>query len=163
MENLKQFPTSFAKDNATPWLHRYLYKDQMPPSMQACLTVCTLFANMNSSNKASAVRILYQSLEELKSLGLTNTPRLKLAQAQALFMYQIIGLFDGDVTLRSDTDRSMPLLQQWLNELCRMRENLETPQNTTDPHRPRSWEVSAPIILVIIIVDISSGGYSPSL
>ena len=72
---------------------------------------------------------------------MANTPQEKLARAQALFLYQIIGLFDGDVTLRSNADRNMPLLQDWLDELCKIRDNLGMPGIMNDRDPPRSWEV----------------------
>jgi hypothetical protein len=102
---------------------------------------------MTSSNKTSVFRVLCQSLNELKRQQLANTPQEKLARAQALFLYQIICLFDGDLTLRSNADRDMPLLQDWLDELCKIRENLRTPESMNsvgvrrDPNPPRSWEV----------------------
>ena len=124
-------------------MHRYLYKDQMPSSIRSCFTASALYSNMTSSNKTSVFRVLCQSLNELKGQQLANTPQEKLARVQALFLYQIIGLFDGDVTLRSNADQNMPLLQDWLDELCKIRENLGMPESMIDPKPPRSWEVGA--------------------
>ncbi|KAK9482017.1 hypothetical protein V1527DRAFT_477764 [Lipomyces starkeyi] len=146
VQSLKGYPSTFAKDNHTPWMHRYLYKDQMPSSIRSCFTVSALYSNMTSSNKTSVFRVLCQSLDELKQQRLANTPQEKLARAQALFLYQIICLFDGDLTLRSNADRDMPLLQDWLDELCKIRENLVTRESMNsvdlgvDPSPPRSWE-----------------------
>jgi hypothetical protein len=142
VQSLKSYPSTFAKDNCTPWMHRSLYKDQMPSSIRSCFTVSTLYSNMTNSNKASVFRVLCQSLDELKRQRLTNTPQEKLERVQALFMYQIIGLFDGDITLRSNADRNMPLLQDWLDELFKIRENLGASESTNDSHPPRSWEVT---------------------
>ncbi|ODM24455.1 hypothetical protein SI65_02045 [Aspergillus cristatus] len=137
VQTLKGYPSTFAKDSHTPWVHRYLYKDQMPSSIQSCLTVCALYSSMTSSNKTSVFRVLCQSLNELKQQQqLANTPLEKLARAQALFLYQIVCLFDGDLTLRSNANRDMLLLQDWLDDLCKIRENLRTPERD----HPRSWE-----------------------
>jgi hypothetical protein len=103
---------------------------------------------MTSSNKTSVFRVLCQSLNELKQQHVANTPQEKLARVQALFLYQIICLFDGDLTLRSNADRDIPLLQSWLDELCIVRDNLTTSEETNgvdlkgDSNPPRSWEVS---------------------
>ncbi|RDW56818.1 hypothetical protein BP5796_12885 [Coleophoma crateriformis] len=139
VQSLKDYPSTFAKDNCTPWMHRYLYRDQMPSSMRACFTASTLYSNITSSNKTSVFRVFCQSLDELKQQQMANTPQEKLARAQALFLYQIIGMFDGDVTLRSNADRNMSLLQDWLDDLCKVRENLGMPERH-DPIPPRSWE-----------------------
>jgi hypothetical protein len=138
---LKGYPVTFAKDNHTPWMHRYLYNEKMPPSIESCFTVSTLYSNMTSSNKTSVFRILCQSLSELKAAHLTNTVQEKLARTQALFLYQIISLFDGDITLRSNADQNMPLLQSWLDELCKVRENLRKPEDINNQNPPKSWEV----------------------
>jgi hypothetical protein len=150
VQSLKGFPRTFAKDSCTPWMHRNLYQDQMPCSMQSCFTVSALYSNMTSSNKTLVFRVLCQSMNELKQQQMTNTPQEKLARAQALFLYQIICLFDGDITLRSNADRDMSLLREWLDELCKIRENLGIQENSNsinvkgDPHPPRSWEVGTP-------------------
>ncbi|KAF2967950.1 hypothetical protein GQX73_g5603 [Xylaria multiplex] len=54
----------------------------------------------------------------------TSTPIEKLARSQVLLLYQIIRLFDGDITLRAQGERDIKLLKTWLGELCRIRENL---------------------------------------
>jgi hypothetical protein len=147
VQSLRGYPGIFAKDNYTPWMHRYLYKDQMPYSMRSCFAVSGLYSNMTSSNKTSVFRVLCQHLSELKRQQLATTPHEKLARTQALFLYQIICLFDGDLTLRSNADRDMPLLQDWIDELCKIRENLRTPESMVNvdargrPNPPRSWEV----------------------
>ena len=163
VQSLKGYPSTFAQDNRTPLMHRYLYKDQMPSSIRSCFTVSTLYSNMTSSNKTSVFRVLCQSLNELKRQQSANTPQEKLARAQALFLYQIIGLFDGDVTLRSNADRNMPLLQDWLDELCKIRENLRTPESMNDPNPPRSWEVGTLTFSPIPLTNGRSGGYFLSL
>ncbi|RDL39692.1 Uncharacterized protein BP5553_04032 [Venustampulla echinocandica] len=163
VQTIKGYPITFAKDNSTPWMHRHLYKDQMPSSIRSCFTVSTLCSNMTSSNKTSVFRVLCQSLNELKQQQLANTPQEKLARTQALFLYQIIGLFDGDVTLRSNADRNMPLLQDWLDELCKIRENLRTPESMNDLNPPRSWEVGTLTFPPIPLTNDPSGGYFLSL
>jgi len=115
---------------------------------------------MTSSNKTSVFRVLCRSLDDLKQQHMVNTPQEKLARAQALFIYQIIGLFDGDVTLRSHADRNMKLLQDWVDELCKIRENLGS-ESMNNSKPPRSWEVGTNLIdylpftsLTVKVVDI---------
>jgi hypothetical protein len=113
---------------------------------------------MTSSNKTSVFRVLCQSIDELKGQQLAITPLEKLARAQALFLYQIICTFDGDLTLRSYADRTMLLLQDWLDELCKVRENLKTSDSMnsvdkrTDSSPPRSWEVGTLNKISLVIV-----------
>lgn len=113
----------------------------MPSSIRTCFTASALYSNITSSNKTSVFKVLCESLNELKRQQLIDTPQEKLARVQALFLYQIIGLFDGDVILRSNADKNMPLLHGWLDELCKVRENPKTPESMNSPDPPRSWEV----------------------
>ena len=74
------------------------------------------------------------------------TPQEMLARTQALFFYQIIRLFDGDVILRAQGEKDMALLQAWLGELCDVRDNLEDEVQLEDdmPMKkpPKEWKVS---------------------
>lgn len=128
---------------------------------------------MTSSNKPSVLRVLCQNLNELKEQESANTPQKKLARVQALFLYQIICLFDGDLTLRSNADRTMPLLLDWLDELCKIRENDRVSEHANavemraDPNSQKLWEVSIlenifSLLAPISFADIQSGGYSLS-
>ena len=48
-----------------------------------------------------------------------------LARAQALLMYQVIRLFDGDIMLRAQAENDIPMFMQWLDHLCAIRDNLD--------------------------------------
>jgi hypothetical protein len=93
------------------------------------------------------------SLIAVNSGRVASTPIEKLARTQALFLYQIIRLFDGDVALRSQAEKDMPLFMTWLDELCNMRDNLEGPEISEDSSMkiPQTidWEVSAGLEIVV--------------
>jgi hypothetical protein len=101
---------------------------------------------MNQDNKASVIRVLCEGLQELKHQGAVTLPRDKLARAQALLLYQIICLFDGDLSLRSQAEKDMPLLSNWIDDLCKIRDNLGWPHEIDSSREqtscPKSWEVS---------------------
>lgn len=97
------------------------------------------------------MRVLHSSVRELvdtEAGRVVATPAEKLARAQTLFLYQIIRLFDGDVILRAQGEKDMPLLQTWLGDLCRMRGNLgdlaEFENGVVRKKPPKiEWEVGA--------------------
>lgn len=72
-------------------------------------------------------------------------PVEKLARTQALFLYQIIRLLHGDVTLRAQGESDIALLQAWLGDLCKVRENLgdavQLAQHVKRNQAPK-WEVN---------------------
>ena len=148
VETLKGYPLMFSRNSHTPWMHRQLYQDKMEPSVQVCFSISTLYSNVTDSNKSSVFKLLCQGPVDLKRLPETSIPRERLARTQALFLYQIMRLFDGDITLRSQAEKDMLLLEAWVGDLCKIRDNLESPHETgnTGPqisrNKPNSWEVS---------------------
>ena len=146
---VKGFTTDVATRNATPFLHRYLYKDHTPQCILSCFTANVLYANRTQANTAMVMRALHSRVRELvdaEAGRVVATPVEKLARTQALFLYQIIRLLDGDVILRAQGERDIPLLQTWLGDLCRVRENLGDLAQLGDSvmrnQPPREWEVS---------------------
>ena len=135
--------------NATPFMHRYLYKDHTPDCILKCFSSNLGYANRTKTNTGLVVQTLYQNVTELiatEAGRAAATPIERLARTQSLFFYQIIRLFDGDVTLRTQGESDIPLLRTWLNELCEIRENLAELVNLDDNELrcrpPRAWNVS---------------------
>lgn len=146
---VKGFATDIAARNATPFLHRYLYRDHISRCILSCFTVNMLYVNRTQANTAMVMRVLHNSVKELvdvKTVYVEATLVEKLARTQALFLYQIIRLLDGDVFLRAEGERDIPLLQNWLGDLCRGRDNLRDSAQLGDSvmkrQAPRKWEVN---------------------
>ncbi|KAK3390050.1 hypothetical protein B0H63DRAFT_464706 [Podospora didyma] len=137
---VKSFTNDMATRNATPFLHRYLYRDYTPQCILSCFATSVLYTSRTPANTAMVMQAIYTSVRELVDggqsdeaasghhnkflAGPTVTPVEKLARVQALFLYQAIRLFDGDVGLRAQAEKDMALLQTWVGELCDLRENL---------------------------------------
>ena len=107
-----------------------------------------LYANRTPANTAMVMQVLHSSVKELVDAEAGRhvaTPVEKLARTQALFLYQVIRLLDGDVFLRAQGERDIPLLETWLGDLCSVRENLTDLAQLGDSVRkkpaPREWEV----------------------
>lgn len=108
-----------------------------------------LYANRTPANTSMTIKALSNSASELIDTELcrvVSTPIEKLARTQALFLYQIIRLFDGDITLRAHGEKDMGLLQTWLRELSHLRDNLGDLAQLEDASvrekPPVEWEVS---------------------
>ncbi|KAI3321266.1 hypothetical protein HD806DRAFT_503591 [Xylariaceae sp. AK1471] len=124
---VKGFTEEMATKNTTPFLHRHLYHGYTPQCIISCFTTCVLYASRTPANTAMVMRALQGSargLVDAETHRAMSTPIEKLARAQALFLYQIIRLFDGDIALRAQGERDMPLFKTWLGELCNIRDNL---------------------------------------
>ena len=145
VNSLKGFIGDIVATGTTPFLHRYLYRDHMPPCVVSCFAASALYANRTPANSAVVMRALDSSVRELRDaeaarFGVATTPLDRLARAQALFLYLIIRLLDGDVVLRAHGERDLPLLRTWLHDLGRIRDNLG--DEAASKQLPREWEVS---------------------
>ncbi|KAK3369288.1 hypothetical protein B0T24DRAFT_358712 [Lasiosphaeria ovina] len=146
----KAFTTDMATRNATPFLHQCLYRTHTPPSIMSCFATTVLYANRTPATTPMVMRALHGSALELISAetgranGNAATPLEKLARAQALFHYQIIRLLDGDVSLRAQGEKDMPLLMAWLADLCKLRDNLSDAAQLDHADvralPPKNWE-----------------------
>lgn len=141
---VKRFTKEVATQNSAPFLHRYLYQTNTPQCILSCFTTCVLYENRTTANTAMVIRALHGNVRELLEFEAgraTATPTEKLARAQALFLYQIIRLFDENITLRSLAERDMPILERWLGELYKIRENLGNLGDDPRKQEPPEWEV----------------------
>ncbi|KAB5582907.1 hypothetical protein GE09DRAFT_1167093 [Coniochaeta sp. 2T2.1] len=147
MTRVKRFISDAATRNATPFMHRYLYKDNTPSCILDCFATNVLYTNRNPSNMTMVMRALHRNVSDIvrtQAVHTNATVAERLARTQALFLYQVIRLFDGDVTLRAQGEVDIPLLQTWLCELCKVRDNLgnleESEQGLVRAEPPQEWE-----------------------
>ncbi|KAJ3577958.1 hypothetical protein NPX13_g2609 [Xylaria arbuscula] len=127
LNRVKGFILEMAEKNSTPFLHEYLYHEYKPTCIMSCFTTCVLYTNRTPTNTAMVMKAISDSARELveeEAYRVVPTPIEKLARSQTLFLYQIIRLFDGDITLRAQGEKDLGLLKTWLGELCRIRDNL---------------------------------------
>lgn len=149
VDRIKAFPADIATRNAAPFMHRYLYRDHTPPCILSCFITSMLYANRTAANASIVMKGFQKSLLqflEVEGGRVFATPTEKLAKVQALLLYQLIRLFDGDIALRVQGERDMPLLQAWLGDFRRERENLGHLSRLGDvaerEQPPKEWEVS---------------------
>ncbi|KAJ2974696.1 hypothetical protein NUW58_g8574 [Xylaria curta] len=131
--------------------------------------MCLLYTNQTALNRAVVLRVLHESVTDLKTTASGNTsltPQLKLARVHALMFYQTIRMFDGDITLGSEAERDMALLESWNQDLCKVRDNLDDLADKGEAiseHPPESWERILAIGVPLFFVGRSPGKPSSSL
>ncbi|KAK2016012.1 hypothetical protein LZ32DRAFT_689350 [Colletotrichum eremochloae] len=110
LDEMEKIPASTVLENQAPWSHPYLYRSHMPREMQDAQACCALYIAKNSVNSRFVLRTIQARAHELLSSP-TPSDRLSiLARLQATLLYQIIRLFDGDVTLRASAQQTLPAL-----------------------------------------------------
>jgi hypothetical protein len=124
-KRLAAVPRTFAEQGQTMFVHRFLFQERNPPALQDALSACALYCLKNSENQALVFRNLEHKQQQLIAstdlLLVSNTDLL--AGLQALLLYQMIRLFDGDIRLRAQAEADEPVLLMWAGHLhSRMRQ-----------------------------------------
>ncbi|KAJ5917672.1 hypothetical protein N7466_011226 [Penicillium verhagenii] len=165
VNQFKSWPSMFAMRGHTPFIHARLYTHQLPLVMQEALGVCSLYTHKNSQNEHLVNRCISEAarrlIREYSETG-NMSPTEQLASVQALCIYQIVQLFDGDIALRSQAEEAGPILDRWLRQLkCQanpVSDSLKHATNTGSAHDAwRAW-VSDECIRRTLIVGFSIEG-----
>ncbi|KKP06910.1 hypothetical protein THAR02_00991 [Trichoderma harzianum] len=133
-EALRQFP-----EHAMTWLKQWSVKGHcpfihlnqqktfngFPDCLQDAYTVTAAYTNSTPATKQLALRILQSRAAQLvsnfkdaRSLeDLVFGPMTGLSRLQALLVYTIVGLFDGDIRARGQAESNLDVLTSWATEL----------------------------------------------
>ncbi|PNP56303.1 hypothetical protein THARTR1_03828 [Trichoderma harzianum] len=133
-EALRQFP-----EHAMAWLKQWSVKGHcpfihlnqqktfngFPDCLQDAYTVTAAYTNSTPATKHPALRILQSRAAKLVSNfkearpleDLIFGPMTALSRLQALLVYTIVGLFDGDIRTRGQAESNLDILTSWATEL----------------------------------------------
>lgn len=118
-KRLAAIPKTFAEQAHTMFVHRRLFQERNPAALQDALSACALYCLKTPENQALVFRNLEHKSQQL--IAAIDPHRVSkvdlLAALQALVMYQVIRLFDGDVRLRAQAEADEPVLVTWAAQL----------------------------------------------
>lgn len=119
VKRLKAYPDLFVREGKTPFIHPGLYHDYLPGSIQDALMLCALYKEKNETNEAWVFRSINSKTASLLARSAqSQLPVLEqLAAVQALILYQIIRLFDGDIRQRAEAERTDQTMSSWTKQL----------------------------------------------
>ncbi|KAJ6150130.1 transcription factor gsfR2 [Penicillium samsonianum] len=118
-KRLAVVPKTFSESGQTMFIHRLLFQERSPPALQDALSACALYCMKNTENQL----LIFRNLEHRRQQLIANTDpllasKMNLLEAlQALILYQIIRLFDGDIRLRAQAEADEPVLIMWAAQL----------------------------------------------
>lgn len=133
--NLKQWLLRWTSTGECPFIHSQLYIALFPTDLQVAYTTFISYTNRVPGNTDIILKIVEDQASKLvadsgASPGAETcfadstdrtTPRAslleQLARLQALIIYQVIGLFDGDIRLRHLAEGRLALLLEWSRHL----------------------------------------------
>lgn len=110
IDSLRDAPTRMVLEAQTPWCHPHLYKDYMPRSMRDAHACCALYHSKNAANAPTVLRSIESHVDDLLAASEPASPLEALARVQALLLYQVILIFDGDIQLRASAAKTTPAL-----------------------------------------------------
>jgi hypothetical protein len=137
----------FAKTLTLPFAHPRQFASNVPATIMSAFAAATAYVGRTPENKAWTYRLIVEAGRDIVCKGqAATTPAEKLARAQALLLINTIRVFSGDVTLKSQADKEMPLLLTWLQEIQPLGAELvgggEAADRTSKDMPPTSWDVS---------------------
>ncbi|CRG82980.1 Mediator of RNA polymerase II transcription subunit 12 [Talaromyces islandicus] len=132
VQQVLRWVKQWVEDGSNAFIHRYLYSGKMPKCIQDAYTASAAYFGCNERNRElvlgiieDRVRMLLEEQEEgsewsWKTGGATATAAAgkgvvaeHLARVQALLVYQVLRLLDGDTRQRSLAEGLIPTLQGW--------------------------------------------------
>lgn len=131
---MKTWSAMFAQRSTTPFIHRSFFSgvgggghgavgcEESEDVMLEALSTCALYATGNRENGRAVFELVRRKatrLVEGKGDGKWKGPGELLASLQALLLYQIIRLFDGDIRLRADAEVDAVVQVRWTVELLK--------------------------------------------
>ncbi|KAH6985226.1 hypothetical protein EDB80DRAFT_768029 [Ilyonectria destructans] len=127
IDELRDWLRIWIEQGHNPFIHKqlYLYPD-MPACLQDALSTFATYLLKTKQNEVTTMNIVQRRADILIAAqgvaGETpNWPSMPtidhLARVQALFIYQYIRLFDGNIRQRALADRELPILALWCKQL----------------------------------------------
>lgn len=125
LRSVKSFPQMFTRSRRTPFIHQRLYDAYLPNAIQDALAVSAAYCTKTAETEDMALRILEAKTASLvDQVQQTTALEELLASVQALMLFHIIQLFDGDIRQRSIAERNMDTLRAWTTRLKVQAEDL---------------------------------------
>ena len=107
------------RQNSTPFIHPLSYQNAPPSIYQDLLGVSALYCQKSPQNQAVVFTILDARISTLVESSTSSAWSIEdyLVGVQALIVYQIIRLFDGDIRQQANAERHFTMLETWTSQL----------------------------------------------
>ncbi|ORY71364.1 uncharacterized protein BCR38DRAFT_381888 [Pseudomassariella vexata] len=130
IDQLNAAPRRMALENGTPWSHPLLYRHSMPRSLEDAQACCALYMAKNEINATVILRSILSRATELASQPMPSGPPELLARTNALLLYSIMMLFDGDIYARTLAEHNLLALRDSAVEILK---HINFPNPDTPP------------------------------
>ena len=115
----RKWPSLWLSEGKAPFIHPRLYKT-LPKPLEEAYSACAIYATKKDVNSNIALAIIENKANALlhTPVNAGSNPLEHLAAVQALVIFQIIRLFDGDIRQRAQAEEIEPVMARWTDELC---------------------------------------------
>lgn len=115
----------WALKGSNPFIHSRLYKVRSPRCIQDAFMAVSSYVSRSPGTEDMVYRIVEERATELVALEGSQQhqsqfdPFDQMSRVQALLMYSIIRLFDGDIRQRHLAEKHLPVLHSWTLQMRR--------------------------------------------
>jgi hypothetical protein len=119
ISQFKAFIPQLVQQNRSPFIHRDSYQRMPPTVYQDLLGISAMYCQKSFQNQSIIFSMLDSRISSLIESSKSSSWSTKgyLVGVQALIIYQIIRLFDGDVRQRANAERHLGILEAWTFQL----------------------------------------------
>jgi hypothetical protein len=118
VRQLKSYPEKLFREGKTPFIHPRAYDPLMPQPLQEAFCASALYLGKTDANEAMVWNLISGKVAQLMEPRVTWSVSEHLSCVQALIIFQIIRLFDGDIRQRADAEHHDETLAQWTDHLA---------------------------------------------
>lgn len=173
-KRLTRIPRKFAQRGHTMFIHQMQFQRSCSPALQDAMSACALYCMKGVANQALVFGNLENKCQQLiaSTNALLASRTDLLAALQALLLYQMMRLFDGDIRLRAHAEADEAVAILWASQLSALTFSTEetvlaTPGSTDTIIATtgcksdwQSWLVDESIRRTIITTFMLKGVYS---
>jgi hypothetical protein len=118
VKTLCSYPRLLLTKTKTPFIHPFLFSPTIPSPLQDAISGCSLYLAKNATNEGLVWEIISSMVAKLLQPRTSWAVSEHLSCVQALTIFQIIRLFDGDVRARGDAEEAERVLDEWTDHLA---------------------------------------------
>lgn len=121
LDYVKQWVGEWVNTGGSPFFHPELYRKVMPACVEDAFLAFSTYQCKTDQTKDIIFRLIQGKADKLveshANKEQVNDTLEDIGRVQALLVYIIIGLFDGDIRQRHLAERYLPILLDWAREM----------------------------------------------
>ncbi|KAK9236924.1 hypothetical protein V1525DRAFT_405419 [Lipomyces kononenkoae] len=130
---IRRWLIQWVEQGSNPFIHSQLYRTRFPRCVQDAYSTLSCYLQKTAANEKTILQIIEDraqrllaehgipsadsSLENISASSVTLDSFEHIARVHALLVYQVLGLYDGDIRLRHLSESRIPVLKCWMQQM----------------------------------------------